>query len=293
MRAMRDAMRAWGLGLGCGVLALVARAGAQEKSYIIPTDKLPPAEVVAVEDSTEETENSLSWLSQGHEQKGKGRSKEVKTITHTFAGPDKFTREMNSSSEEFITTVNGRDLTQPAQPKLLLKTPVVFERKDGQWTRSLADGAPLSDEQVKELGIRGKGDPQLSEEVTYGKDSHKIGEKWDVDVSKLPLMAGASKDGKVSGSMSCELVEVKEVQGLRAVVVKVALDLTEEEDEGSGSKKMHMKAEGVIVRCLDFALELESRNTGTMEMESHSPEGVVFKASGPISQHSSTTVKMP
>lgn len=287
-------MKAWRLGLPLGVVLLAARAAADEKSYVLAGDRLPPAGVVTVMDSSEETaESAVHVVSEKGEQNGTKKYQATTRVTRTFEGPDRVISEMSDATEESRMILDGREVPSPVKPKLLLKVPILAVRKDGQWTRTLADGKPLSEEQMKELNPNAKGKEgrlALTEKTIYGEGPHKIGDKWDVDVSQLPPRWGLSK---ITGSMSCELVETKMVQGLLAAVIKMTFDYTEEGTSDGTPSKVHMKGEATAVRCTDFPLELERTIEELLEWEYHFPKGVVMTVSGPMSLRSSTTVKMP
>ena len=280
------------VGLGLGVLLLTGRAAADDK--VVLTGKLPPAGLVAVETGTNEMKDMpMTIAMQGQDLSGTMTQKAVTTETTTYQGPDKFTKELNSSVIEGSVTMNGQANPTPNPPNPLEKVPVTFERKDGKWVPSLANGDKLTDLQSKALTSGGADKPFEADAAMYGTDPHKVGDKWDVDATKMPTFGSLSK---VTGTMKCELVEVKEVQGMKAAVIKLSFDISGAPDtgaEGGPEIKIHMTGEGTTTRSLDYAIDLESTLKAQMDMKGTVAPGVEMKVSGPMTMSRSITVKKP
>jgi hypothetical protein len=222
---------------------------------------------------------------------GKLSSKEVANEVVEVISPVKARRILTSKTSESRMVVMERERPGPDEADPLQGLPVILEEKDGKWTATLEKGE-VTPEQKTALDELAKDSNEDEDIVIYGDAPRKPGEKWDVDVTKLPGFGGATD---LKGSLVVEFVEVKEIQGISCAVLKSTIDISgtavKKGDEPVASIKM--KGEALVHRSLADLVDLESKFSGTMDLEGQGGPGMTMKVTGPLTMNRTATVGKP
>jgi hypothetical protein len=223
---------------------------------------------------------------------GKLTSKEASNEVVEGISPVKARRVLTSKTVEARMVVMEQEQPGPDKADPLQGLPVILEEKDGKWDAALEEGEATA-EQKTALAEVAKNANENDDLAIYGETPRKPGDKWEVDLSKLPSFGGA-KDLK--GTFVVEFVEVKDVQGTSCAVLKSTVDLSgttvKEGDEGP-TLNIKLKGEATVHRSLADLVDLESKMTGTMGMEGEAGPGMKMAISGPITMTRTATVKAP
>lgn len=222
---------------------------------------------------------------------GKLSSKEASNEVLEILSPTKARRTLTSKTIESHIVVMEQEQPGPGKADPLQGLPVILEEKDGKWTATLEQGE-ATPEQKTALEKLAKDGNEEDDLAIYGEAPRKPGEKWEVDLTKLPSFGGA-KDLK--GTFAVEFIEVKEIEGVSCAVLKSTVDLSgttvKEDDEPVLSIKM--KGESLVHRSLADLVDLESKMSGTMDMEGKAGEGMNMKISGPVTMNRTATIGKP
>jgi hypothetical protein len=222
---------------------------------------------------------------------GKVSSKEAANEVVEILSPTKARRILTSKTTESRMVVMEHEQPGPEKADPLQGLPVILEEKDGKWTATLEQGEATPEQKTALEALAKEGDEEDSVAI-YGEAPRKPGEKWDVDVTKLPSFGGA-KDLK--GTFAVEFVEVKEIQGVSCAVLKTTMDLagtTVKEDEGP-VLNIKMKGEALVHRSLADLVDLESTFSATMDMDGEAGPGMKMKITGPVTMNRTATVGKP
>jgi len=217
-------------------------------------------------------------------------SKEASNEVVEIISPSKARRTLASKTNEGRMVVMEQEQPMPEKADPLQGLPVILEKKDGKWTATLEEGKATAEQEAALEKLETEGDGE--DLAIYGEAPRKPGDKWDVDLAKLPSFGGA-KDLK--GTFTMEFVEVKDIEGTPCAVLKSIVDVTgttvKEGDEPSLS--MRMKGEALVHRSLTDLIDLDSKMTATMDMEGVAAGGVKMKISGPVTMTRTATVGKP
>lgn len=185
------------------------------------------------------------------------------------------------------------DKEQPGPKKAdpLEGLPVIFEEKDGAWSAVLEKGEPtaeqkaLLDDLAKTAGVE-------EDFAIYGDTPRKPGEKWEVDLAKMPGFSGVTD---VKGSFVVEFVEVKEIKGSSCAVLKSTVDITGKRETAGEGQELAIKMKGEIIthRSLADLLDLESKTSAEMSMEGDGPGGMKMKIAGPMTVTRTAAIGKP
>jgi hypothetical protein len=222
---------------------------------------------------------------------GKVSSKEATNEVVEGISPVKARRILTSKTSESRMIVMEQEQPGPEKADPLQGLPVILEEKDGKWTAALEEGE-ATPEQKTALEELAKNSNEDSDFVIYGDAPRKPGDKWEVDLSKLPSFGGATG---LKGSFVIEFVEVKDFQGTSCAVLKFTVDLagTTVKEGEEPALSIKMKGEAVTHRSLADLVDLDSKMSATLDMEGKAGEGMNMKIKGPVSVNRTATVGKP
>ncbi|MEK7954192.1 hypothetical protein [Luteolibacter soli] len=222
---------------------------------------------------------------------GKVSNKEVANEVFEIISPVKVRRTLTSKTSESRMVVMENEQPGPEKTDPLQGLPVIIEEKDGKCTVTLEKGEATPEQKAALDELEKDGNDREALAI-YGDAPRKPGDKWDVDLAKLPSFGGA-KDLK--GSFVVEFVEVKELQGTSCAVLKSTLDLSgttvKEGDEPTLSIKM--KGEVVVHRSLEDLVDLDSKMSATLDMDGQAGPGMKMKITGPVTMSRTATIAKP
>jgi len=220
---------------------------------------------------------------------GKLTSKEATNEVVEGISPVKARRILTSKTIEARMVVMEQEQPSPDKADPLQGVPVILEEKDGKWEAALEEGEATAEQKTALAEVANTAN-ENDDLALYGEAARKPGDKWEVDLSKLPGFGGA-KDLK--GSFVVEFVEVKDVQGTPCAVLKSTVDLSGTKAGEGPALNIKMKGEAVVHRSLADLVDLESTMTGTMGMEGEAAPGMKMKIDGPVTMTRTATVGKP
>ena len=222
---------------------------------------------------------------------GKVSSKETTNEVVEGISPTKARRILTSKTTESRMIVMEREQPGPEKADPLQGLPVILEEKDGKWTAALEEGEATPEQKTALDELAKKGN-ENDEFAIYGDAPRKPGEKWDVDLTKLPGFGGATD---LKGSFVVEFVEVKEIQGISCAVLKSTVDVSGTTVKAGEEPVLNIKMKGEVVihRSLADLVDLESKMSATMDMEGQADGGVNMKITGPVTMNRTATVGKP
>lgn len=244
-------------------------------------DLLPPVGKLVTKVSKMDMEDAVMKVQAGPQQiEGTASQASSGKETIETLSPDRVRRHVISKKGGGKMTVNGN--VQPTGDKTdaLEGHPVILERKDGVWTAALESGAEPGAEQRKSLDRMVVEIARSSDFEMYGDTPRKVGDKWEVDPSKLTNFGEAEN---MSGTYSMELTAIEDFQGTKCAVVRTSFDIKGKTPGAEGSPPMDMNFKGTAVtkRSIADQLDLDVEVNGTMKVVGSPAENVKIDVEGP------------
>ncbi|RYD17614.1 MAG: hypothetical protein EOP88_25655 [Verrucomicrobiaceae bacterium] len=258
-----------------------AAEAASDAVVLAKKDFLPPVGSVLTRVSSMSMEDSVLKVQAGpQEMEGTATQKGSSKETIEALSADKVRRVVISKKSGGKMTINGNDQPTGDKTDPLEGKPVLLERKDGKWTAGLESGEADAD-QRKSLDKMAEEITRNSDFQMYGDTPRKIGDKWDVDPSKLMSFADSKN---LTGSYSVEFVSVEEFQGTKCAVLKATFEMNGEiPSEGEGAPmKMTLKGTAVSKRSIADMLDLDVDVDGTMTVKGSPAPNVNLEVKGPV-----------
>jgi hypothetical protein len=255
---------------GLALAALSLPLQAEEKDGIVLARKGPPAPGTTV-DVSYRFESKLSTKVQVDDREV---SKDTDSISErqarlTAISPSKLQFEISGSKKTAGKSADAPD-TFPLEGK-----PLVIEKKDDKWAIHKEDGSELSAEESKDLSGINPIRVLEADWLTFGGGTHKPGDQWQVDISRLSVFASLDHP---AGTVAVEFVEVTKVDGVDCATIKMKMDV-----EGTGvhsGLKSHLKVDATEHRSLADLLTLDAKSTGTVEVSGKTASGHDLHSSG-------------
>jgi len=222
---------------------------------------------------------------------GKVTSKEATSEIVEFISPVKARRTLTSRTSENRMVVMDQERLGPKKEDPLQGLPVIVEKKDGKWTATLEKGEPTPQQKIVLDGLtKNRGEDE--DRAIYGDVPRKPGDKWVVDLAKLPSFGEVIEP---KGSFSIEFVEVKEIQGTSCAVLKSTMDLSGKMTQEGGESTMTIKMKGDVIvhRSLADLIDLESKTSVTMDMDGMGRPGMKMRIAGPVTITRTATLAKP
>jgi len=253
---------------------------------------LPQPGKAITHSTVQEMKDAALTLEVGEQKiEGKASSKESTNEVVEGISATKVRRILTSKTSESRMVVMEQEQPGPEKADPLQGLPVILEEKDGKWTATLEEGEATPEQKpaLEQLAKRNSGDSDLA---IYGDAPRKPGDKWDVDLAKLPTFGGATD---LKGSFVVEFVEVKDIQGTPCAVLKSTVDLsgTTAKEGDEPALNIKMKGEMLTHRSLADLVDLESKLTATLNLDGTADQGVKMKITGPVSMNQTATVGKP
>ena len=222
---------------------------------------------------------------------GKVSSKEASNEVLEVLSPVKARRTLTSKTTESRMVVMEHEQPGPEKADPLQGVPVILEEKDGKWTATLEQGE-ATPEQKPALEELAKKSNESEDLAIYGEAPRNPGEKWDVDLTKLPNFGGATD---LKGTFVVEFLEVKEIQGISCAVLKTTVDLAGTTVKEGEEPVLHIKMKGEVLvnRSLADLIDLDSKMTAALDMEGQAGEGMKMKIAGPVTANRTATIGKP
>jgi hypothetical protein len=236
---------------------------------------------ITTESSLFMRDGKVTLMSEGEKFTGQNESSSTQVVTLEALSPTRFRRIETKLEEKFHMELLGEILDEPKNGGPVTGLPVILERqeREDRYTATLEKGQ-ATEEQEEELAKIAKEASARDDLVIYGETPRKLGEKWNVDVTRLSSFTGVSG---LTGTMSLEFVEVRNVEGVACAILKNKYDLsgtTMEEEVGKG--KMTIKGEDVICRSLVDYVNLDSQGK-VRTITTTESEGEPMETSGTFS----------
>ncbi|WP_035610461.1 hypothetical protein [Haloferula sp. BvORR071] len=254
-------------GLASATALLLATAGispAEEKpaeSYVLAKKEspIPVGGKLTESDSFEVKDGLLTIKARGEkDETGKVNLDGSQTIVTERIAATRYRRTQTQIAGTSKSAVSGEDekVDPPLMPGPLTRKPLFIEEKDGSYSASLLSGAPTA-EQQEEIKLFTSIFARNDALLLYGDTPRKPGDTWKVDPKQLAEFAGAME---LSGSLTIEFVEIKEVGGVRCAVLKPVFDLRGVLARGTLSGgNLTLKGEGSTLRSLADLVDLETK----------------------------------
>ncbi len=148
-----------------------------------------------------------------------------------------------------------------AEPDPLLGRSVLFTRDGDAWSKQLV-GSPPTDKQRQ--AVEACGDPWSDDLGVEGKI--RVGDSWTVAGDRFGRVFDAEMKG-VTGQLACRFEEVVDFQQEPCALISVQLDMTANLT-GEVGGKLSISGEGFVYRSLATKLDVSTRITGVLEVES-------------------------
>jgi hypothetical protein len=199
--------------------------------------------------------------------------------------PLKYRSLIKSETSEGNMVIGERINEIPEKKEVLLKTPVIWEKKNGKWTASPEKGE-FTDEQKTEL--KEDIDKANKEASMYGYIPREIGEIWDVDLESLKTLLGDDKITKGTGKITFD--GVKKYKGHQCAVLLVNLDVEGKTDDNQAVK---MKGRVTVIRSLKFLQDFQAKGSIALSLGGEIQPGISLEMKGSITMQEDTTFKAP
>ncbi|GAA5127851.1 hypothetical protein JIN84_08100 [Luteolibacter yonseiensis] len=196
--------------------------------------------------------------------------------TFEFLSDTKIRRMLVSRKITGKTVFGDREFPEPVKPVPLEGRPILVEKKDGKWVAALETGTPEL-EWVPEIE---KMADFLNREVDvelYGDNPRKVGDKWDVDPTKIGSFAILDD---MTGTYAMEFTGIEDYQGIRCAVLKAEVDLASKSDE----RQMNMRLRGTVTthRSLGDLSDLRTVTSGNISIDATPAPDVTAHIEGPV-----------
>lgn len=233
----------------------------------------------------------IRFESAGRKTEGRTSITETREETTEVLSPKRLRRILLNQDYEAKTVIDGADREPRKFPDPLLNIPVILEKSGEKWTATLESGEKPDEPQRKALAKLADVSNTQTNFGMYGGGPHKPGDEWKVDASKV----GFPGMTDLSGEYVIKFVEVKDFQGRKCALLKIAFDSTgKRESDGDGSlMNMHVKADSTGYLSLADLVDLDVQMSGTVTIESPQASQVVAKIEGPMEITQKISIKEP
>lgn len=242
---------------------------------------LPPVGTVVTKVSTMDMKDAVMKVQAGpRDIQGTASQTSSGEETVEVISPTRIRRLVISKKSGGKMTVDGNEQPTGDKTDPLEGQPVILELKDGAWTAALESGAEASAEQRENLDKMVKEISRGSDFQMYGDTPRKVGDKWDVDPSKLANFGDAEK---MTGTYSVEFVSTGDFQGTECAVLKAIFDIKGKTPTEGDAPPMDMSFKGTAVakRSIKDMLDLDVAVDGTMAVSGSPNPGVKLEVTGP------------
>ncbi|GAA5127848.1 hypothetical protein JIN84_08105 [Luteolibacter yonseiensis] len=278
-----------------------APSSAENVAAVVPADApvilakrgyLPPAGTktgmelsIAMEDANVQIDAG------GQQMQGKVNQSTKGSETLEFLPGEKIRRTVVSKKISGKMTINGMDQPIPDSSDPLEGSTVLLSKTDGKWTAALEDGSSPTEAQLTAIEKMAKPLNNESDAETYGEAPRKIGDKWEVDPTKIGSFGEAEN---LTGTYSVEFVRVEDYQGTPCAVLKAKIDLKgTTASKGRGSMKMRIRGDVMTHRSLKDMTDLQVVTSGSVDLDGAPAPGFSMHMEGPIRLTQKVTVTRP
>lgn len=244
-------------------------------------DFLPAVGTVVTTVASMDMEDAVMKVKAGpQEMEGTATQKSSGKETLEILSPEKLRRNVISKKNSGKMSINGNE--QPADDKTdpLEGIPVIVERKGGTWTAALESGDKPDAAQQKGLDKMVDEIVRNSDLQMYGAAPRKVGDKWEVDPSKLMNFGEAEQ---ITGTYSVEFVSVEDFQGTKCAVLKGIFEIKGKTvSEGNAPPMdLHFKGQAMSRRSIADMQDLDVEVDGTMAINGSPAPNVELEVKGP------------
>jgi hypothetical protein len=250
----------------------------------------PPGTRVETESSMTMNDSKLHVVANDREMEGTTSNTATEKEVREFLSETKIRNTFLSRKKTGKAVIAGMERPVPDSPAPLEGKPVIIQKNDGKWVSTLESGAA---EPAQEAEIGKLADPfnRESAVATYGEAPRKVGDKWDVDPSKVDEFAGMEN---MTGSYSMEFLRIEDYEGAPCAVLKATVDFKGKGPESTGeSMSMRIRGEMTTHRSLKDMIDLQTVASGTMDLDSTPAPGVSVHVQGPFKSVRKVTLTRP
>ena len=273
--------------------ANVAPETKEESIVLAQRHFLPAAGTIATKNNTMTMLDAAMTVKAGpQELPGKMTRTEAGKETLEILAPHKVRRLLVSKSTSGKMTINGTDQPVPEKPDPLAGKPVIVEQVGGKWSATLEEGGTPSPAQQGRLTRMAKEAERDSDFEMYGDTPRKVGDKWSVDPGKLMSFGDAEA---LSGDYKVELVELKEVAGVRCAVLKAVFDFKGKTEAEGDDPQMDIRFVGDVVatRSIVDMIDLDVEMNATVTLAGTPAPQVSMHVEGPMRMTEKVSLKKP
>lgn len=253
-----------------------------------PDYEFPVGSVLTSIDTMQMANSKVMMTMGGRDIEGSSdRSGTKKTVT-TITGENTVEVSFVEEKSEGSMTVMGQKRQQPAESGVLVGKTIIFTKKDGKWDGAFKN-AEATEEQKKKLAKKVKSRNNPDEAAILGETPRKVGDSWDVDVSKLSSFGEG--DAPPKGTFKVTFKGIEEYQGLSCAVLVADIDVTGTSDDGMS---IRLKGISTVHHSLKYRSSLQNKLEGTMTISGKVQDGAIdLKMEGPTTMHDKIQLKLP
>ena len=224
-----------------------------------PDNKLPAGSIFTSVDTMDMKNSKLVLVMGGQNIEGTTAMNGLKKNITTITGVDSVEVKYVEDKMQQKMTVNGQQQNQPARIGKLVGKTITYKKQDGKWSGKFKGDAETTKEQNEQLARRTKNRNNPEELHILGTQPRKVGDTWDVDVSKLTSFGGGDVPPK--GTFKITFKTIKNYQGHACAVLEADVDLTGKDKEGM---TMNIKRKNTVYHSLKYMLTLQNKLDGSM-----------------------------
>lgn len=256
--------------------------------FYSPDNKLPVGSILTSIHTMQMMDSKVLMTMGGRDIEGTSdRSGSRKTVTK-ITGENTIEVEFVEDKSGGSMTVMGQKRQQPAEEGALVGKTIVYTKKDGKWEGAFKN-PEATEEQKKKLAEKIKSRNNPDEAAILGETPRKVGDSWDVDVSKLSSFGEGGVAPK--GTFRVTFKGIEEYQGLSCAVLVADVDVTGESEEGM---TIRLKGKSTVYQSLKYLGPLQNKLEGTMTISGKVQDGAIdLKMEGPTTMHDKIQLKLP
>lgn len=253
---------------------------------------LPPAGTKAEMDASMNMDGATMHIEAGGQQMEGIADQSMKAKEKLeFLPEGKIRRTIVTKKNSGKMKINGMDQPTPESADPLEGKPVLIAKQDGKWTASLEDGSSPSPEQLPAIESMAKPFNNETDVETYGEAPRKVGEKWNVDPSKIGSFADAEN---LTGTYAIEFLRVEDYQGTPCAVLKADVDIKgKTAAKGGVSMDVRIRGEVTSYRSLKDLTDLQMKTDGTINIDGAPAPGMSIHIEGPFKVSQKVVVTAP